>query len=231
MMSKRIAIVEDDEAIRENYADALRKQGFVVQTYKNKQTAIDAFELSLPHLAILDIGLEDEYDGGFDLCRYLRDKSETLPIIFLTARDSDADLISGLRLGANDYVSKTMSFANLSARIHAILNYLKFIDKPIIENKVDRGELCINKDRLSIHWQDKLINTTITEFWMVYSLALNPGHVKNKEQLMTDANIVVDDNTVTAHIKRIRKKFASQDSTFNCIDTVYGMGYRWHDGK
>ncbi|WNC69381.1 proteobacterial dedicated sortase system response regulator [Thalassotalea nanhaiensis] len=228
-MSKRIAIVEDDEAIRENYADALRKQGFVVQTYKNKQTALDAFDLSLPHLAILDIGLEDEYDGGFDLCRYLRDKSETLPIIFLTARDSDADLISGLRLGANDYVSKTMSFANLSARIHAILNYLKFIDKPIIENKVERGELSINKDRLSIHWRDKLINTTITEFWMVYSLALNPGHVKNKEQLMSDANIVVDDNTVTAHIKRIRKKFNAQDSSFNCIDTVYGMGYRWHD--
>lgn len=230
-MSKRIAIVEDDEAIRENYADALRKQGFVVQTYKNKQTALDAFDLALPHLAILDIGLEDEYDGGFDLCRYLRDKSETLPIIFLTARDSDADLISGLRLGANDYVSKTMSFANLSARIHAILNYLKFIDKPVIENKVNRGELSINKDRLSIHWQDKLINTTITEFWMVYSLALNPGHVKNKEQLMTDANIVVDDNTVTAHIKRIRKKFAAHDSAFNCIDTVYGMGYRWHDGQ
>ncbi|OUS25912.1 proteobacterial dedicated sortase system response regulator [Thalassotalea sp. 42_200_T64] len=230
-MSKRIAIVEDDEAIRENYADALRKQGFVVQTYKNKQTALTAFALNLPHLAILDIGLEDEFDGGFDICRYLREKSETLPIIFLTARDSDADIISGLRLGANDYVSKSMSFANLSARIHAILNYLKFLEKPKQDDELTRGALTINKDRLSIHWQQQIVNTTITEFWMIHSLALNPGHVKSKEQLMNDANIVVDDNTVTAHIKRIRKKFIGQDASFSCIDTVYGMGYRWHQGQ
>ncbi|MEW6998513.1 proteobacterial dedicated sortase system response regulator [Colwelliaceae bacterium BS250] len=228
-MSKRIAIVEDDEAIRENYAAALRKQGFIVQTYKNKQQALNAFALALPHLAILDIGLEDEFDGGFDICRYLREKSDILPIIFLTARDSDADIISGLRLGANDYVSKTMSFANLSARIHAILNYLKFIEKPQQDDIISQGQLTINKDRLCIHWQDKLVNTTITEFWMIHSLALTPGHVKSKEQLMQDSNITVDDNTVTAHIKRIRKKFSTQDNNFNCIDTVYGMGYRWHD--
>ncbi|WP_371378041.1 proteobacterial dedicated sortase system response regulator [Thalassotalea aquiviva] len=229
-MSKRIAIVEDDEAIRENYADALRQQGFIVQTYKNKQSALNAFELALPHLAILDIGLEDEFDGGFDLCRYLRDKSATLPIIFLTARDSDADIISGLRLGANDYVSKTMSFANLSARIHAILTYLKCLEKPQQdEQQINRGALTINMDRLNIHWRGQLINSTITEFWMVHSLALNPGHVKSKQQLMNDAKIYVDDNTVTAHIKRIRKKFALVDNNFSCIDTVYGMGYRWHD--
>lgn len=228
-MSKRIAIVEDDEAIRENYAAALRKQGFIVQTYKNKSQALSAFALALPHLAILDIGLEDEFDGGFDICRYLREKSDILPIIFLTARDSDADIISGLRLGANDYVSKTMSFANLSARIHAILNYLKFIEKPQHDDIISQGQLTINKDRLCIHWQNKLVNTTITEFWMIHSLALTPGHVKSKEQLMQDSNITVDDNTVTAHIKRIRKKFSAQDTHFNCIDTVYGMGYRWHD--
>lgn len=231
-MSKRIAIVEDDEAIRENYADALRKQGFIVQTYKNKQSAISAFELSLPHLAILDIGLEDEFDGGFDLCRFLREKSATLPIIFLTARDSDADIISGLRLGANDYVSKTMSFANLSARIHAILSYLNCLKNPIeADTELVRNGLKINLDRLNIHWQDTLINTTITEFWMVHSLAVNPGHVKSKQQLMDDAKIFVDDNTVTAHIKRIRKKFIQQNPSFNCIETVYGMGYRWNDEK
>ncbi len=231
-MSKRIAIVEDDEAIRENYADALRKQGFIVQAYKNKQQALNAFELALPNLAILDIGLEEDYDGGFELCKYLREKSETLPIIFLTARDSDADIISGLRLGADDYVSKTMSFANLSARIHAILKRIERLNGPkVVDNVIDRGKLIINKDRLKIHWQDQAINTTITEFWMVHSLALNPGHVKNKQQLMDDAKICVDDNTVTAHIKRIRKKFLKSDSDFKCIDTVYGMGYRWNDDQ
>ncbi len=226
-MMKRIAIVEDDQAIRENYAEALRKQGFVVETYDTKESALKAFEITLPHLAILDIGLNEDYDGGFEICKMLRDKSPLLPIIFLTARDSDADIISGLRLGANDYVSKTMSFANLSARIHAILNYLKVLDKPIEEDQIERSGLVINKDRLSVYWNDELVNTTITEFWMIHSLAINPGHVKSKEQLMSDANIYVDDNTVTAHIKRIRKKFIAIDAEFNCIDTVYGMGYRW----
>ncbi len=227
-MTRRIAIVEDDEAIRENYADALRQQGFVVQTYPNKSSAMSAFELALPHLAILDIGLQNDFDGGFELCKYLRDKSLTLPIIFLTARDSDADIISGLRLGANDYVSKNMSFANLSARIHAILNYLKAMEKPEkADNEITRSALTINLDRLNIHWQEQLLKTTITEFWMIYSLAIKPGHVKSKQQLMDDAKIFVDDNTVTAHIKRIRKKFIAIDPQFQNIDTVYGMGYRW----
>ncbi|TRX53848.1 proteobacterial dedicated sortase system response regulator [Thalassomonas sp. M1454] len=231
-MTKRIAIVEDDEAIRENYADALRSQGFIVQTYRNKQQAINAFDLALPHLAILDIGLEEDFDGGFDLCRYLREKSATLPIIFLTARDSDADIISGLRLGANDYVSKTMSFANLSARIHTIFKFLDAMSNPQpVDKLIERGELTINLDRLNVHWKKTLVNSTITEFWMIHSLALNPGHVKSKQQLMDDAKIFVDDNTVTAHIKRIRKKFNALDIEFNCIETVYGMGYRWNDGK
>ncbi|WP_394174265.1 proteobacterial dedicated sortase system response regulator [Thalassotalea litorea] len=229
-MSKRIAIVEDDDGIRENYADALRQQGFSVQTYACKESAMSAFELALPHLAILDIGLHDQFDGGFELCQWLRNKSSILPIIFLTARDSDADQISGLRLGANDFVSKTMSFDNLSARIHATLNYLSRLTQPKqADQAFVRGNLQVNLDRLTLHWQDQLVKTTITEFWMVHALAKNPGHVKSKQQLMDDAKIVVDDNTVTAHIKRIRKKFMAVDPSFNCIDTVYGMGYRWHE--
>ncbi|TKB47721.1 proteobacterial dedicated sortase system response regulator [Thalassotalea mangrovi] len=229
-MSKRIAIVEDDEGIRENYAEALRQQGFSVQTYACKESAQSAFEQALPHLAILDIGLHQHYDGGFELCQWLRSKSSLLPIIFLTARDSDADQISGLRLGANDFVSKTMSFENLSARIHATLNYLARLTQPQqIDNEFARGDLIVNLDRLSLHWQQQPVKTTITEFWMVHALARNPGHVKSKQQLMDDARIVVDDNTITAHIKRIRKKFIAIDPQFHCIDTVYGMGYRWHD--
>ena len=96
-VSRRIAIVEDEAAIRENYADVLRKQGYEVQTYSNRQDAMSAFDLRLPNLAIIDIGLESEIDGGFTLCQALRSLSDTLPIIFLTARDNDFDTVSGLK--------------------------------------------------------------------------------------------------------------------------------------
>ena len=82
-------------------------------------------------------------------------------------------------------------------------------------------------DRFSVHWKDQPIDLTLTEFWMVHTLALHPGHVKNREQLMQEAKIVVDDATITSHIKRIRKKFQVADKEFDCVDTVYGMGYRW----
>ncbi|RPI39507.1 MAG: response regulator, partial [Betaproteobacteria bacterium] len=116
-MSRTIAIVEDDPSIRENYADALRKQGYQVTGYGNRQEAMRAFQTRLPNLAIIDIGLADEIDGGFEICRALRAMSATLPIIFLTARDSDIDTVSGLRMGADDYLTKDISLPHLSARI------------------------------------------------------------------------------------------------------------------
>src|SRR5499426_222460 len=174
-MSRRIAIVEDDAAIRENVADTLRRQGYEVATYPDRSHALPAFKSRLPDLAIVDIGLGADIDGGFTLVRELRAISDQVPIIFLTARDSDFDLVSGLRLGADDYL-------------------------------------------------------TLTEFWMVHALAKYPGHVKSRDSLMSDANLVVDDATVTSHIKRIRKKFLAADTAFDAIDTVYGMGYRWVAG-
>lgn len=229
-MSKRIAIVEDDAAIRENYADVLRLQGYQVQTYANKANAIAAFTLRLPNLAILDIGLEHEYDAGFELCQWLRAKSTTLPIIFLTARDSDVDTVSGLRIGADDYLTKDISLPHLAARIAALFRRQDALGKPQqADHMLTIGLLAIDSQRMSVQWQNKNVDLTITEFWMLYALAKHPGHVKNRSQLMQDSKIYVDDSTITSHIKRIRKKFSQIDQTFNCIETVYGMGYRWHE--
>ncbi|MCW5592235.1 MAG: response regulator [Burkholderiales bacterium] len=119
-MSKRIAIVEDDPAIRANYADALQKHGYQTATYAERGEALAAFATRLPDLAVIDIGLRDEVDGGFELCRALRAQSATLPIIFLTARDSDFDIVSGLRMGADDYLTKDVSLPHLLARIAAL---------------------------------------------------------------------------------------------------------------
>jgi len=229
-MARHIALVEDEVAIRENYADALNKQGYTVTTYSNRDEAMQKFKVRLPDLILLDIGLEDEIEGGFDMCRELRSLSSTLPIIFLTARDSDFDAISGLRLGADDYLTKNITMPQLLARIAALFRRFDALQAPV--NKEARrtsGNLMIDTNCLLIEWKNEKIDLTLTEFWIVHSLARNPGYVKSRDQLMSEANIFVDDATVTSHIKRIRKKFREIDNDFNCVETIYGMGYRWNE--
>ena len=227
-MAKQIVIVEDEPAIRDNYTEMLLRQGYQVCSYANRQEAELAFNQSLPDLVLLDIGLDDEIEGGFTLCRQLRQLSDTLPIIFLTARDNDFDTISGLRLGADDYLTKDISLPHLGARIAALFRRIDVMHKkPEQEKLLSVGSLTINLERLEIQWQDEIVDLSLTEFWMVNSLARHPGHVKSREQLMDDANTVVDDCTITSHIKRIRKKFMHIEANFNCIETIYGAGYRW----
>lgn len=229
-MSRRIAIVEDEPAIRENYADVLRRQGYEVQLYADRPAAMQAFQLRLPDLALLDIGLQDDAEGGFEICRELRGMSRTLPIIFLTARDSDFDTVSGLRLGADDYLTKDISLPHLTARIAALFRRIEALQSPPDAEKIlVRGHLQLDMQRMRIEWRNQPVDLTLTELWIIHALAKFPGHVKDRDALMQDANIVVDDSTITSHIKRIRKKFAALDTEFDAIDTVYGIGYRWQD--
>jgi len=225
---RTIAIVEDEPALRENYTDVLTKQGYHVDAYTTRKQAMEAFDKRLPDLALLDIGLENDVDGGFEICRALRSLSSSMPIIFLTARDSDLDVISGLRLGADDYLTKDISLPNLCARISAFFRRVEALKAPDTEETlIQRNELLMDMNRYLVKWNDLPIDLTLTEFWIVHTLALHPGHVKNRDQLMADAKIVVDDATITSHIKRVRNKFIAVDKAFDCIDTVYGMGYRW----
>jgi len=227
-MPQHIAIVEDELYIRENYADAFKRLGYSVSLYGGRDEAIKAFEIRLPDLALLDIGLDDDAEGGFEVCRMLRKQSETVPIIFLTARDSDLDIISGLRLGADDYLTKDISLPNLCARVAALFRRLNALSaSPSTDEILERGPLIMDMNRFTVDWQQQRVELTLTELWVVHTLAKHPGHVKNRDQLMEDARIVVDDATITSHIKRIRNKFIKVDAGFNCIETVYGMGYRW----
>jgi len=227
-MTRQIALIEDEPAIRQNYADALVKQGYTVATYASKDTALQAFQQRLPDLAIIDISLGEDVEGGFDLCRILRNKSVTLPIIFLTARDSDFDVISGLRLGADDYLTKDVSIHQILARVAALFRRMEALQAANISTDVRRvGELTIDSNCMSVEWRGQKVILTLTEFWILNSLARLPGHVKSRDQLMQDADIFVDDGTVTSHVKRLRRKFEIIDPAFDCVDTVYGMGYRW----
>ena len=227
-MRRRIAIVEDDPVIRANYADVLEKHGYEVVAYGDRSAALAALRGRLPDLVLLDIGLGDEVDGGYTLCRELRTISGTLPIIFLTARDSDFDTVSGLRMGADDYVTKSVSLPHLLARVSALFRRAELArEAPGRESIVERGPLRLDLDRFTVTWRGKPVELTLTEFWLVHALAKFPGHVKNREQLMGEAHVVVDDSTITSHVKRMRQKFTAVDAQFDAIDTVYGMGYRW----
>ncbi|THB74934.1 MAG: proteobacterial dedicated sortase system response regulator [Gammaproteobacteria bacterium] len=227
-MARTIAIIEDEKAISDNYADMLTRQGYTVNCYESRSQAWEKLQLQIPDLILLDIGLGDEIEGGFDLCRDIRTIDSTVPIFFLTARDSDFDLISGLRLGADDYLTKDISLPHLSARIAAIFRRIEAMKQPEQKEQiVEHGDLKIDNSRMLISWKGHSIDLTVTEFWMVNTIARHPGHVKSREQLMSDANVYVDDNTITSHIKRIRKKFSAVDADFDMVETVYGMGYRW----
>ena len=227
-MSKRIALVEDDDALRDNYVAALTKQGYEVVAYSNRRDAEQAFAQRLPDLAIIDIGLQDEIDGGFALCQQLRSQSKTLPIIFFTARDNDYDTICGLRMGADDYLTKDISLPHLLARIAALFRRTELLDQPQSPTDLIRsGDLSMDSNRMTVNWQQSPIDLTVTEFWMLHAIAKFAGHVKSRQQLMDESKMVVDDTTITSHIKRIRKKFLLIDTNFDRVETVYGMGYRW----
>ncbi len=234
-MSRKVAIVEDDFDQRENYADALTQSGYEVSTYANRTDALQGMQKNMPDLAILDIMLENEMDGGFDLCRDLRALSPTLPIIFLTARDSDIDRVSGLRLDAWDYLTKPLNMQYLSVRINSLFRIVDSLGNTA--NETDNKDLLviddleIDEDSMSIRWKGNELSLTLTEFWLIESMARHPGHVKTYENMMqVTRQSYVERNTINGYIRRIRNKFKEIDKDFKHIQTVFGVGYKWNPG-
>src|SRR5437868_13633292 len=167
-MSRRIAVVEDEPALRDNLRDALKRFGYEVATYASRPEALSAFKTRLPDLALIDIGLGDEVDGGFALCRELRALSAGVPIIFLTARDSDFDVVAGLRLGADDYLTKDASLPHLAARISALFRRSDLVGSTAeAQDVMTRGALTVDSKRLIATWTGQRVDLTLTELWMV----------------------------------------------------------------
>jgi len=227
-MKRRIAVVEDEADLRQNYVALLARQGYDAHGYSGREPAMQVFRTRLPDLVVLDIGLGDDAEGGFEMCRELRAMSRSLPIIFLTARDSDLDAVSGLRLGADDYLTKHIGMPHLLARIAALFRRVEALRSPAdAERRLERGALMLDAGTMQVYWGGEPVELTLTEYWIVNALVRVPGHVKTRAQLMDEANCVVDEATVTSHVKRIRRKFREIDPGFDCIETRYGAGYRW----
>lgn len=233
IVNKKIILVEDDEATREGYAEILRDTGFHVDAFGDRDTALTQCKLSLPDLAILDVTLHGERDAGFELCKQLRNLAPTLPIIFLTSHDSDIDRISGLRLGADDYLVKTVSLDYLVVRIETLLrradvwaNYAQ-AGATSERRTIVLGSLELEPEQLRAFWQGQPVDLNLTQFWMVKALVEEPGRLKTFSELMSAANIVVEPNTVVAHVKHIRDRFLRVDNSFDRIKNERGRGYRW----
>lgn len=231
-MSGAVAIVEDEQNIRENVAFALKREGYDVAVYTDGRTAWEAFQQSLPDLLVLDI-IMPRMDG-LELCRRVRGISENVPIIFLTSRDEEFDRVLGLELGADDYLCKPFSMRELIARIKVLFRRAALNRQPDSDGQHVHyvGRLALDLQRYTARWDDRLVPLTVTEFMILRALARRPGYVKTRQQLMEEGyphDTFVSDRTIDSHIKRLRKKFVSIDDSFDDIETVYGLGYRYRE--
>ena len=235
-MRRRIAYVEDDDTTRANYSDMLRDVGFEVAAYGTKEDAISAFQKDLPDLALLDVTHAGERDAGYQICAELRRISSEVPIIFLTAHSGEIDRISGLRLGADDYITKDASMEYIVVRIEALFRRLDAVraanshKAPAVVAAVagsDNQDIELDEVYSVVFWKGTKIDLPLTLFWIVKELCINPGQVKSHRELMKASCIVVEPNTITAHVKTIRDTFSRVDAEFHCIKTERGRGYRW----
>ena len=230
-MAKRIAIVEDDPDQRANYRDAITKKGYDVAAYASREEALLGIERQMPDLAILDIILGDEVDAGFQLCRDLLVRAPTLPVIFLTERIGEIDKISGLRLGAWDYLPKPISLDYLAERISSLLRINEVRNATSTKESTTArrvGDLSLDQEALLVSWKNQPINLSGTEFRMLAKLVRVPGHAVSYETLMNATmQSLVTNNTINTHMRNIRKKFEKVDADFACIKSEYGYGYRW----
>jgi len=233
--SSSIALVDDDRNILTSVTMALEAEGFAVRTYTDGAEALRGLTNQPPDLAILDIKMPRM--DGMELLSKLRKQSQ-MPVIFLTSKDDEVDEVLGLRMGADDYITKPFSQRLLIERIRALLRRKELSQGAAPggaaggEAPVTRGDLVLDPARHVCTWKGKEVNLTVTEFLLLKALALRPGMVKSRDNLMDAAygeHVYVDDRTIDSHVKRLRKKFKALDADFAHIETLYGLGYRYRD--
>ncbi len=237
-----IALVDDDRNILTSVSIALEAEGYKVETYTDGASALDGLLARPPQLAIFDIKMPRM--DGMELLRRLRQKSD-MPVIFLTSKDEEIDELFGLKMGADDFITKPFSQRLLVERVRAVLRRAAGREaaaaagatapKPgaaQLARSLERGQLVMDQERHTCTWKGEPVTLTVTEFLILHSLAQRPGVVKSRDALMDaayDEQVYVDDRTIDSHIKRLRKKFKMVDTDFDMIETLYGVGYRFRE--
>jgi two-component system, OmpR family, response regulator ChvI len=234
----QIALVDDDRNILTTVSIALKSEGFATRLYSDGETALKALLENPPDLAVFDIKMPKM--DGLELLARVREHS-ALPVIFLTSKDDESDEEMGLELGADDYIAKPFSLRLLIARIRAILRRAEPLREGASGEElaavpagpmIRQGRLFMDPARHTVTWDGANVSLTVTEFLILEALAIRPGVIKSRNQLMDAAypdDVFVDDRTVDSHIKRMRRKFRAVDNSFAAIDTLYGAGYSFND--
>jgi two-component system response regulator ChvI len=230
----KITLVDDDENIVASISLALESHGHTVKAYFDGASGLAAIESDPPDLVILDVKMPRM--DGMEVLRRIRAGAE-IPVIMLTSKDDEIDEILGFNLGADDYIHKPFSQRLLLERVKAVLRRAGVeapgAAEPAAGSKaIKRGRLTLDPARHDCLWDNKPVRLTVTEFLLLQSLASRPGFVKSRDNLMDaayDDQVYVDDRTIDSHIKRMRKKFRQVDKTFDAIETLYGVGYRYRE--
>ena len=234
-MKNNIFLIDDDKNILTSVSMLLESEGYKVKTFSDGESGLKAILENHPDIAVVDIKMPRL--DGIELLKKLR-KTSDIPVIFLTSKDTEIDELLGLKIGADDYITKPFSQKILIERIRILIkrDELKNIKK---KNKIDdknslrTGNIFLDTEKYMCKWKNKTVNLTVTEFLLIKSLVENTGVVKSRDQLILSAfgedKENIDDRAIDHHFKRIRKKFKNTDNNFNSIVTVYGGGYKFSE--
>lgn len=227
-MSMNVLVVDDEKEIADLIEIYLQNENFKVYKYYSSQNILNDLENINIDLAVLDVMMPDI--DGFSLCSKIREKYN-FPIIFVTAKIEDIDKISGLTLGADDYVTKPFQPLELVARVKAQLRRYKKYDNQVENtNIIDFRNIIINNDTHECYLNDKLLNLTPIEFAILWHLCKNRGLVVKTEDLFMEVwkakYFEKDNNTIMVHIRHLREKMQDTNKNSKYIKTIWGVGYK-----
>jgi len=230
-MDVSIVLVDDDQNILSSVTMLLEAEGYQITNFSDGAKAMHYLDKNKADLGIFDIKMPRM--DGHTLLKKIRETS-SMPVIFLTSKDTELDEAEAFLNGADDYITKPFSPKLLISRIKAVLRRtdpIRFTsDLQNAEKTYIRGDLTLDLDRHMCMWKDENVPVTVTEFLIVETLIKHIGHIKTRNALMDvvyNDDVYVDNRTIDSHIKRLRKKFRKIDHDFDMIKTLYGVGYKW----
>ena len=234
-MKNNVFLIDDDKNILTSISMLLENEGYKVSTFSDGESGLKAILENSPDIAVVDIKMPRL--DGIELLKKLR-RTSNIPVIFLTSKDTEIDELLGLKIGADDYITKPFSQNVLMERIRILikrteLKNIKKKDNIDDKNSIKEGNIFLDTEKYMCKWKNKTVNLTVTEFLLIKSLVKNAGAVKSRDQLIVSAfgedKENIDDRSIDHHFKRIRKKFKSADNNFNSIVTIYGGGYKFSE--
>ena len=227
MAKPLIIVVEDEPDIREIMLYNLRREGYEAEGFESGSEGLEAIRAKQPNLVILDLMLPGM--DGLTVCQQVRAEAaiKATPIIIVSAKEEESDVVIGLGLGADDYVPKPFSPRELLARVKAVLRRSQQTDQGDQHERVVIGDLIIDLEKHTVTIDGQLVKLTATEFKLLYQLASHPGRAYTREQLLNRVvgdGVVVVDRNIDVHIRAVRKKIGNYADH---IQTVRGVGYRF----